>query len=338
MEMKGSVRVDFVGGTIDLSPINVILPKVMTLNAACSLQAAVKIDKEAVTKQNTWTIISRDYKKTWDISCSLQHITHAGEMEFVARILRFFKLPACSIELSSGTPPGSGLGGSSAMGVTLAKACLAETGVLWNTLTLEQKVYWIEVIRNIEASILDRGPAGYQDYYPAAFGGMLALKSHFAGVEVEQIFEEKFVRNIENHVALFYSGKQRDSGINNWEVYKNFFDRQEKVRSGLNQIAELAVQAYEACRQGDHHSFLEKTWQDGEAREKLFPGIVPEELQAFFNDCRQKDLFSGAKMCGAGGGGCFMMNVQDAKHRQALEKVGERHGIKPMEFSIMAPL
>ena len=39
---EGSVRVDLLGGTLDLNPINLILPNVVTLNLATSLKAKVK--------------------------------------------------------------------------------------------------------------------------------------------------------------------------------------------------------------------------------------------------------------------------------------------------------
>ena len=41
--IEGSVRVDLLGGTLDLVPINLILPNVVTLNLATSLKAKVTI-------------------------------------------------------------------------------------------------------------------------------------------------------------------------------------------------------------------------------------------------------------------------------------------------------
>ena len=41
--VEGSVRVDLLGGTLDLVPINLILPDVVTLNLATSLKAKAVI-------------------------------------------------------------------------------------------------------------------------------------------------------------------------------------------------------------------------------------------------------------------------------------------------------
>ena len=45
VEVVGSVRVDLLGGTLDLNPINLILPNVVTLNLATSLKAKVKVSE-----------------------------------------------------------------------------------------------------------------------------------------------------------------------------------------------------------------------------------------------------------------------------------------------------
>ena len=62
---EGSVRVDLVGGTLDLEPINLILSNVVTLNVATSLKAKVSIES-----MNTDEIIidSKDYSEEFKVS------------------------------------------------------------------------------------------------------------------------------------------------------------------------------------------------------------------------------------------------------------------------------
>ena len=45
---SGSVRVDLVGGTLDLEPINLILPNVVTMNVATSLNEFVNYNSVLV--------------------------------------------------------------------------------------------------------------------------------------------------------------------------------------------------------------------------------------------------------------------------------------------------
>ena len=42
---QGSVRVDLVGGTLDIEPINLIIKNVVTLNVATGLKASVTLSK-----------------------------------------------------------------------------------------------------------------------------------------------------------------------------------------------------------------------------------------------------------------------------------------------------
>ena len=58
---KGSVRVDLLGGTLDLNPINLILDNVVTLNVATSLKAEVTIEE---SQKEGIEIESKDYQST----------------------------------------------------------------------------------------------------------------------------------------------------------------------------------------------------------------------------------------------------------------------------------
>ncbi|MFP5457342.1 MAG: hypothetical protein ACLGG7_01305, partial [Bacteriovoracia bacterium] len=61
----GSVRVDLVGGTLDIEPINLILKDVWTLNVATGLKAQVQLES---TSFDGVEIISSDYNKTYRYS------------------------------------------------------------------------------------------------------------------------------------------------------------------------------------------------------------------------------------------------------------------------------
>ena len=58
--MEGSVRVDLLGGTLDIAPINLILKKALTLNLATSLKAKVEI-LPLEAKEDGIEIHSKDY-------------------------------------------------------------------------------------------------------------------------------------------------------------------------------------------------------------------------------------------------------------------------------------
>ena len=217
----GSVRVDLVGGTLDLEPINLILPNVVTLNVATSLQAKVTLNE---VNSETIKIISTDYQKTYEFpekdltDDNLYFSNKFAEMSFVLQIISLFGIRSgLEVTLSSGAPAGSGLGGSSAMGMTLFKALSKLKGEDFSVLQSVLKV------KGVEGRILNQGVPGYQDYFPAMLGGVLALRGKPGEIETEQLYTEDLKNFLEAHITLVYSGISRDSGINNWDVYKKFF-------------------------------------------------------------------------------------------------------------------
>ena len=248
VEILGSVRVDLLGGTLDLVPINMVLPNVVTLNVATSLKAYVKvseIDFDGIE------IVSKDYNSTY--SYSSKEITkenlknnHFSHMTFIMSLLDLFEIKrGVKLELESGSPPGAGLGGSSAMGVTCFKALSK-----FKNLPLD-RIDAINKVNGIEAVIIDC-PAGYQDYYPALFGGVLGLKAAPGKINIEQLYSEDLKNTLERRMTLVYSGETRLSGINNWEVYKAFFNKDKMVRDGLAKIAELSYEAYQAIKNKEY--------------------------------------------------------------------------------------
>lgn len=331
---EGSVRVDLLGGTLDLNPINVILPNVVTLNLATSLKAKVHvrtIDFDGVE------IISRDYGTTvrfnsQDFTDEKLRNNFFGNMTFIAHILNLFGLhKGVTLELESGSPPGAGLGGSSAMGVTCYSA-------ISNYLKIDfDRVDAIHKVNALEARILDCGPAGYQDYYPAMFGGVLGLIAAPGQVIVEQLFSDELKNTLESHLTLVYSGETRLSGINNWEVYKAFFNKDQAVRAGLTEIANLSHSALLAIREKRFTDVVKLIGLEGEERRKLFPGILTPSMQELYNEIKSHNSNLGMKICGAGGGGCFLITHMPSD-RRLVDGIIEKFQMKKLEFSVEKPL
>lgn len=332
---SGSVRVDLLGGTLDLWPINLVLPKAITLNLATTLQAKVVIES---TQNNSVIIESLDYKKTYEFKETeftkenIYQSHYFAEMTFIAQLLDFFDLHSqVKLTLQSGSPAGAGLGGSSAMGVTvfkgLANFCEKE-------FSSQQAV---EIVQKIEARILDAGPTGYQDYYPACFGGVLALIPGVERVAVQQLYATDLKEFLEEHITLVYSGQSRNSGINNWAVYKSFFDKDPEVREGLAAIARLSWQAYQAIQNKKFDTLLQLIGEEGQAREKLFPSILTDEIRQFLQNLNQQEAVFHLKMCGAGGGGCFIVTHPPGK-RYIVEETAKLNGMTVLDFQILSPM
>ncbi len=332
---EGSVRVDLVGGTLDLEPINLILPHVVTLNVATSLKAKVELE---LTDKDSIVIESLDYHKSYEFSSkeltdsNLYYSNYFKEMSFVLQIIDLFGIRSgLHIKLSSGAPAGSGLGGSSAMGMTLFKALTELKNLRFDTHLAVLKV------KGVEGRILNQGVPGYQDYYPAMVGGILALRGVPGEIRYEQLYTPELKSFLEKHITLVFSGISRDSGINNWEVYKGFFDGKEDIRHGLSTIADISHQTYLAIKHKEYNKILELIGKEGESRKNLAPAIVPQEVSQCYENLKEKNLVEGIKMCGAGGGGCFILTHQ-ADQGEAVREAVQACNFQVLDFHIEQPL
>src|SRR4030095_5698067 len=133
-----------------------------------------------------------------------------------AYVVRHFQ-PATGIELStdSEAPAGAGISGSSALIISIASALNKLTGAGHNIEQIRQ------ISQNIEAQII-RVPTGCQDYYPAMYGGVSAIELPTSGIRRHAIQVD--LNDFNSRAVLAYSGKPRNSGINNWEVMKAHID------------------------------------------------------------------------------------------------------------------
>ena len=335
VETSGSVRVDLLGGTLDLNPICVILPQVVTLNLATQLKAKVVLsgsDRAGIE------IESIDYgtKQFWpqaQMSAKNLASEHFGPFKFVLQVLDYFNIHHnIALKLESGSPPGAGLGGSSAMGVTLYKALCQ-----WCDSNFDCHSA-IRVVGAIEARILNSGPAGYQDYYPALYGGILGLVPELGEVQVRQLYSPELCQVLEENITLVYSGQTRLSGINNWEVYKAFFDGDEQVRQGLGKIAKLSYQALSAVVEKDFAQLPKLIAQEGAVRQLLFPGIVSSPMEILYNELKAQVGALGMKVCGAGGGGCFLLTHPAQYKSLVVQKIASHAEMQILDFKVAAPL
>lgn len=334
---EGAVRVDLLGGTIDIPPIGLILKNAVTLNVATGLKTKVTIEESSYEGV---TIESLDYKKRVQVPKEMMnekvlfYTEKYRPFHFVLQVLHFFKLTErVKVEFSSnGIPTGAGLGGSSAMGVVLAKGILKYLG---KEDSLNPKEI-VKIVSAIESRILKSGPVGFQDYFPALYGGILALRESPTGIEIEQLYNEELKEYLKKHLLLVYSGKTRLSGINNWEVFKGFFDGKKKMTQGLGKLATLSYKAYESIFKGDYKNLWKLIRDEGKNREGLFKNILTKEMKKIQKDLLKEKINGGIKVCGAGGGGCFII-AHDGKNQDKVLKIIGKNKMTPLNFDIEAP-
>jgi D-glycero-alpha-D-manno-heptose-7-phosphate kinase len=136
--------------------------------------------------------------------------------------------------------------------------------------------------------------------------------------------------------VLFYSGQSRNSGINNWALFKGFIDGEKSVRERFAAIVAATQELGAALRAQDWQQVREAIHREWLARRTLAEGISTPAMDRAFAVC-EKEFGGTGKICGAGGGGCFFLYTPDADPgrrkeliQQSLQAAGE--GVRVLDF------
>jgi len=179
----------------------------------------------------------------------------------------------------------------------------------------KSKVDWIHISRDAEGIVI-RVPTGTQDHYPPAFGGAAAIELIPGGerrIELRVNLDE-----LERRLVVCYTGKPRQSGINNWEVFKAHIDGKKSVRSNIEHISQIAQKMRAALESGDWRETGRLMHAEWTFRRRNLPTISTKTIDAIIRAARRNGALAG-KVCGAGGGGCLVLLI-DPGARERVEK------------------
>lgn len=301
IEARAPTRIDLAGGTLDLWPLYLFHPGAVTVNCAITRFASCVLETGARgSRRITLTSLDTGRKETFSSLDRLEN-ARAYRLPLLARLVRFFRPRAgLTLTTTSEAPAGSGLGGSSAMAIAICAALDRMTG---SKLARED---WIHISRDIEAAVLGV-PTGTQDHYPPAFGSASAIHLETGGERREELRCD--LNDLERRLVLCYTGEPLRHGINNWEVFSKHINGDARVRRNLAQIAAIARQVRAALIHNRWDELGRLVREEWEFRRHNLPGISTPKIDRIVRETRRLGAL-GAKVCGAGGGGCVALVVQ----------------------------
>ena len=304
---KAPCRVDLAGGTLDIWPLYLFHANAVTVNFAIDRYTSCVIQTR---NDREIHLYSQDLNESESFG-TIEELrgTKRYKLPLVAEILRFFT-PGTGIDVTtnSESPAGAGIAGSSALIIALTNAFNRLAGAGYNIEQLR------EISQNIEARII-RVPTGCQDYYPAMYGGISAIELGPPGIRRVEIAipHEALIQR----VVLAYTGAPRHSGINNWEVMKAYIDGDANVHKNFDKISAVSHSMRSAIERQDWRDAGRLLREEWSTRRKNAPGITTPLIDHLVEVTRKAGS-TGAKVCGAGGGGCVLFLVEpDAKQRVA---------------------
>jgi D-glycero-alpha-D-manno-heptose-7-phosphate kinase len=324
IESRAPTRVDLAGATLDIWPLYLFHPGAVTINAAISRYASCIIETNPSGNEQI-KLVSRDTKREESFS-SLATLAKVGRyrLPLLAEIVKFFQPHGgFTLTTDSEAPAGAGIGGSSAMAVAICAALDRFTGAG------KSKEDWIHISRDAEAVVICV-PTGTQDHYPPAFGGAAAIELPAGGehrVELRLNLDE-----LERRIVVCYTGKPRQHGINNWEVFKAHINGKRAVQNSMEKISKVAQLlrfALEATDWDEAGRLMREEWF---FRKRNLPTISTKLVDRVIDDSRRKGALAG-KVCGAGGGGCVVLMIEpDA--RQKVENAIRAAGAEVLPVKI----
>jgi len=311
-------RIDLSGGTLDLWPLYLFFGEARTVNVAIDLCASATI----VPAENSSVVIrSIDQNKQVEAG-SVDQLSPDRDLPLLVRLIRHFSPErGFYLETRGQAPAGSGLGGSSSLAIAVSAALNRLTGRGYKQDEL------VAVARDVEAQVLNI-PTGEQDYYAAVYGGAQSWWFRVARVEREQY---RFpVSELERRLLLFYTGVPRFSGINNWQVYKQCVDGDQRTRDALARIREQSEALHCALQRQEWDAASQAIQNEWEARRGLAEAISTPEIEELISFGKQHGATAG-RVCGAGGGGCVVL-FTDPDTRPNLYRLCKEKGFEALDY------
>src|SRR5260370_20594781 len=121
-----------------------------------------------------------------------------------------------------------------------------------------------------------------------------------------------------------YTGKPRQHGINNWEVFKAHIGGKLAVQNSLERISEIAQEMRLAFEKPDWPEAGRLMREEWSFRKRNLPTISTNTIDRVIDNARRNGALAG-KVCGAGRGGCGVLLVEPDPRKRG-EKANRHAG------------
>jgi len=227
---------------------------------------------------------------------------------------------------SSEVPPGSGLGGSGAVGVAVVAALDRLLGVQ------RSKDDTAAVANEVER--VDLGyPGGSQDSYGAARGGLNRLEYHQGGGMTPHSIEVagETVRQLEENSLLVFTGAAHVSGSIHDDIRRSYHEDGSKTLEAMFSLRDEAGRMTRALESGDLGSYADSLGVSCQGLYALHQSCDSAEHRRVFEEL--DGLVLAGKTCGAGGGGFLLLYAKPGRRQECFDRA-KALGVEasPFEF------
>ena len=215
-----------------------------------------------------------------------------------------------ALSYSENIPTSSGLGTSSVMNVVwLSLISQKRFKDDKDKMALAEEVYRIEQAMGLVG--------GKQDQYAGALGGInfMEFKKNNKVIVHRLKLKPSVIKELESSLILVYTGKPHFSGDTNGSAVENL--KKGKNTKNLLRIKHITIEMKKALERGNLGRFADLMNQETEERAQLSKMEVPESVWKLIEKGKRNGAV-GAKICGAGGGGCILFFGNKRKIKEAF--------------------
>jgi D-glycero-alpha-D-manno-heptose-7-phosphate kinase len=226
----------------------------------------------------------------------------------------------CRITTFCDAPPGSGLGTSSTMVVSLLKAYVEWLNLPLGEYEIAQLAFEIE---RIDAGL----GGGRQDQYAATFGGVNFMEFHPQDRVIVNPLRIKnwIISELETSLVLFNSGVSRSSARIIKEQTNNLERRSGTTLQAMHELKTDAFQMKENLLKGDFDQIaicMRKSW---DAKKRLADNVTTTHIDEVVEAAMCAGARAG-KISGAGGGGFVTFLVAPERRVDVIRSLSRHEG------------
>lgn len=329
---RAPLRISFAGGGTDVSPYcdergGAVISSTIDRFAFCSISP--RADRDI-------SIRSLDYEREekWKANGLFQY---DGNLDLIKAVLNHFDVKqGFDMFLHCDAPPGSGLGSSSTVIVSILGAISD-----W----LNQPLSQYEMAKL--AYDLERKELGFkggrQDQYAAVFGGFNFMEFKGDDTIVTPLrIKGEVLNELHYNMLLCYTGRTRDGANIIADQTKGYVDKNDQVIEALDNAKRLARETKDALMKGNIRRMGELLNDSWEHKKRFTQKITNDRVDKIYETAIANGAIGG-KISGAGGGGyMFFICEYDRKHivADALSKMDvhithfnfDKHGLQTWRY------
>ena len=320
---RAPLRLGLAGGGTDVSPYCDQFGG-LVLNATIDKYAYTVIETPLDGKLVRLAAADKEDRWEGDASTYLEldgHLDlHKGVYNRIVRDFNKGRPLALSMTTHTDAPPGSGLGSSSTLVVSMIKAFVEWLSLPLGEYDIAQLAYDIE---RVDVGL----SGGRQDQYAATFGGFNFMEFHPGERVLVNPLRIKnwIISELEASLLLYFGGVSRHSAAIIDEQAGNVKRNEGVAIEAMHALKTEAISMKESLLKGDFEGIAESLQAGWEAKKKMAKTVSNPQIEETYELAKAAGMRAG-KISGAGGGGFMMLLVDPVRRMDVIRALESTRG------------